>query len=59
MTIGADDLVEDIIATMIRHKVRRLPVIDSDALVGMVSLPDLARSLSNPDVGSKPVQDRR
>jgi CBS domain-containing protein len=31
--------------------VRRLPVIDGDRLVGMISLADVARSLPNPEVG--------
>jgi CBS domain-containing protein len=51
VTIGADDAADDILATMTHHKVRRLPVIDGDRLVGMVSLADVARSLPNPDVG--------
>jgi CBS domain-containing protein len=51
VTIGADDEADEILATMTRHKVRRLPVIDGDRLVGMVSLADVARSLPNPDVG--------
>ena len=44
VTIGADDPVEEIARTMSQHQVRRLPVIDGDKLVGMVSQADLARS---------------
>src|SRR4051812_47361184 len=44
VTIGADDSVDDAIATMQKHKVRRLPVIDGDKLVGMVSQADIARA---------------
>ncbi len=51
VTIGADDSAEDVLATMANHKVRRLPVIDGDKLVGMVSLGDVARSLPDHQVG--------
>jgi CBS domain-containing protein len=43
VTIGADDPVEEALRTMIEHGVRRLPVIDGDRLVGMVSQADVAR----------------
>jgi CBS domain-containing protein len=51
VTIGADDDAEEILRTMTGHKVRRLPVIDGDALVGVVAQADVARVLSNPKVG--------
>jgi CBS domain-containing protein len=51
VTIGADDDADEIFATMARHKVRRLPVIDGHRLVGMVALADVARALPNPQVG--------
>ena len=51
VTIGADDTVEEAIKTMEEHKVRRLPVIDGHDLVGMVSQADIARSLSEDQVG--------
>ncbi|MEV1294291.1 CBS domain-containing protein [Pseudonocardia sp. NPDC049635] len=51
VTIGADDSAEEILATMTTHRVRRLPVIDGDRLVGMVALADVARALPNPQVG--------
>ena len=51
VTIGADDSVEDALRTMMNADVRRLPVIDGHALVGMVSLADLALSLPDEDVG--------
>jgi CBS domain-containing protein len=51
VTIGADDPVEDILATMTEHGVRRLPVIDGDRLVGLVAQADVARALPNPQVG--------
>ncbi|MFI0468900.1 CBS domain-containing protein [Saccharopolyspora sp. 5N102] len=51
VTIGADDSADEILRTMSQHKVRRLPVIDGDQLVGMVSLSDVARSLPHTEVG--------
>ncbi|MFG2749520.1 CBS domain-containing protein [Streptomyces xanthophaeus] len=51
VTIGADDEAETILRTMSEHKVRRLPVIDGHTLVGMVAQADVARSLSDPQVG--------
>lgn len=51
VTIGADDPVEETLSTMTRHGVRRLPVIDGEDLVGMVSVADVARALPNPAVG--------
>jgi CBS domain-containing protein len=51
VTIGADDDANEIMKTMADHKVRRLPVIDGDRLVGMVSQADVARALPNPQVG--------
>jgi len=52
VTIGADDSVEEALATMSEHQVRRLPVIDGHDLVGMVSLADVARSLPEDKVGA-------
>lgn len=51
VTIGADDSAEEIMATMTRHQVRRLPVIDGNQLVGMVAMADVAQKLSNPATG--------
>ncbi|MFI0240367.1 CBS domain-containing protein [Streptomyces sp. NPDC016845] len=51
VTIGADDGADEIFATMTRHKVRRLPVIDGTDLVGMVALADAARALKEPQAG--------
>ena len=52
VTIGADDPVEEVMRTMADHQVRRLPVIDGDKLVGMLSQADLARSADESAVGS-------
>ena len=51
VTIGADDSVSEAIRTMKRHKVRRLPVIDDDQLVGIVSQADVAASAREEQVG--------
>ena len=50
-TIGADDSVEEALATMSKHGVRRLPVIDGQRLVGIVSQADVARNLPEDKVG--------
>ncbi len=51
VTIGADDPVEEILRTMTQYKVRRLPVIDGQNLVGVVSQADVARNLPEGKVG--------
>ncbi len=42
VTIGADDGIDELVRTMARNQVKRLPVIDGHRLVGMVSEADLA-----------------
>lgn len=42
VTIGADDSVEELVRTMARHEVKRLPVIDGHTLIGVVSEADVA-----------------
>ena len=51
VTIGADDSVEEAIRTMKEHAVRRLPVIDGHALVGMLSQADIARAMPDAKIG--------
>ena len=51
VTIGADDSVEEAIRTMKDHALRRLPVIDGAALVGMVSQADIARAMPDTTIG--------
>jgi CBS domain-containing protein len=51
VTIGADDTAEEVIRTMKDHAVRRLPVIDGNALVGMVSQADIARAMPDAKIG--------
>jgi CBS domain-containing protein len=51
VTIGADDSIDEALHTMRDHKVRRLPVIDGQQLVGVVSLADLAGNVEDDKVG--------
>lgn len=51
VTIGADDSVDEVLATMKQHQVRRLPVIDGHDLVGVVSQADVARNIDESKVG--------
>jgi CBS domain-containing protein len=51
VTIGADDSIGEAIDTMKEHKVRRLPVIDGQRLVGIVSQGDLAKHADEEQVG--------
>ena len=51
VTIGADDSVEEALATMSQHGVRRIPVIDGHDLVGIVSQADVARNLPDNKIG--------
>jgi CBS domain-containing protein len=51
VTIGADDSVEEALRTMTEHGVRRLPVIDGEELVGIVSQADVARNLPADQIG--------
>jgi CBS domain-containing protein len=51
VTIRADDDLELAMRTMKDHKIRRLPVVEGDKLVGMISQADIARSCSPQQVG--------
>jgi len=51
VTIGADDSVEEAIRAMKDHAVRRLPVVDGSALVGMISQADIARAMPDTTIG--------
>jgi CBS domain-containing protein len=46
VTIGADDSVDELVRTMAKHEVKRVPVIDGTTLVGMVSEADVAEHAS-------------
>ncbi len=51
VTIGADDSVEEALVTMQQHAVRRLPVIDGQHVIGMVSQGDIATNASREQTG--------
>ena len=51
VTVGADDSVEEALRTMSEYGVRRLPVIDGHELAGMVSQADVAKNLSDDQIG--------
>jgi CBS domain-containing protein len=51
VTIGADDSIEEALATMAEHQVRRLPVIDGHDLVGMLAQADIARAMPEQATG--------
>jgi CBS domain-containing protein len=51
VTIGADDSIEEALATMTKHQVRRLPVIDGHDLVGMLAQADIARAMPEEATG--------
>jgi CBS domain-containing protein len=55
VTIGADDDVEEALRTMTQYDVRRLPVIDGQRLVGMLSQADIARN--DPELAGRIVQE--
>jgi len=41
ITIGADKLVEDAAAMMVKHRVRRLPVVEDQMVIGIVTVRDI------------------
>jgi CBS domain-containing protein len=51
VTIGADDPIDEALRTMTEHKVRRLPVIDDQRCVGIVSQADIATNIDEEKVG--------
>lgn len=44
-TISPDSSVEDCMRVITMHHIRHLPVMDGDALVGMISIGDVVRSI--------------
>ena len=51
VTIGADDSIDEALRTMTEHKVRRLPVIDDQRCVGIISQADIATNIDEEKVG--------
>jgi CBS domain-containing protein len=52
VTIGADDGIDELVRTMTRYQVKRVPVIDGKSLVGVISESDLAEHASPDQVVS-------
>lgn len=50
VTVGAGDQVEQAIETMKFHRVRRVPVLEGHAVVGILTQADIARSQSDEQV---------
>ncbi len=44
--ISADSSIEDASSMMIKHKVNRLPVLDGEALIGIITRGDIIRGLA-------------
>ena len=51
ITVGADDSIDEALATMSKAQVRRLPVIDGKDLIGVISQADIARNIDEEKVG--------
>jgi CBS domain-containing protein len=51
VTIGADDSIDEALRTMATHQVRRLPVIDGQECVGVLSQADIATNIDEEKVG--------
>ncbi|RJQ81615.1 CBS domain-containing protein [Pseudonocardiaceae bacterium YIM PH 21723] len=49
--VDADAAIEEVLQRMEQHQIRRLPVVEHRRLVGMISQADLARHLSDGQVG--------
>ncbi len=51
VTIDSSAEVSDVLNVMMQHQIRRLPVIESDQPIGMITEADLARHLPEESVG--------
>jgi len=51
VTVGVDASVDEVVRTMTEHRVRRLPVLDGERLVGVVCQADVAAHLPPEKVG--------
>ena len=52
ISVQANSSVQDVLSTMERNKVRRVPVVENDRLVGIISEATIATSLSKSEVGA-------
>jgi CBS domain-containing protein len=58
LVTGEPDMdLEEAAAQMVQHRVRRLPVVDSDGLVGIVTLDDIAVRTGNLEVAQRMTQE--
>jgi CBS domain-containing protein len=58
LVTGEPDMdLEEAAARMVQHRVRRLPVVDSDGLAGIVTLDDIAVRTGNLEVAQKMTQE--
>lgn len=51
VSVGLDDDATTISQTLADNQIRRVPVLDGDELVGIISQADVARELSNDETG--------
>lgn len=51
VTVAPDDSVQQVLAVMKEHQIRRVPVVDGDRVVGMLAQADVARSMPDSTVG--------
>lgn len=49
--VEADEDVDGVLRQMMRHKIKRLPVIENHRLIGMISEADLAQNLPDDKLG--------
>lgn len=52
ITVGADDSIEQAAETMAEYRIRRLPIVDGNRLIGMLALADLAGHLPESRTGA-------
>jgi len=58
LVTGEPDMdLEEAAALMVQHRVRRLPVVDGDRLVGIVTLDDIAVRTGNLEVAQRMTQE--
>jgi CBS domain-containing protein len=55
VTVGADEPIERAMQLMAEHKIRRLPVMDAEYCIGLISQADIARAMP-PELTGKLVE---
>ncbi|MGY2063109.1 CBS domain-containing protein, partial [Nocardia gipuzkoensis] len=51
ITVEGHTQIPDVLAIMENHRIRRLPVVDGNRLVGIITEADLARGLPEQEIG--------